>query len=119
MYTQPLSGVISHYSVSHHMFPNDSKLYKSDSPSKAVTLAWTIGAVISDVKVRVVQNKLQLNEDKIEILLKGCAPTIDIPSSLCVGQSDIQFSSAPRNFGVIFDSQLTSKEQLNKVCQLA
>ena len=43
------------------------------------------------------------------------SPGIDLPSSLCVGQSDIPL----RNFGVIFDNQLALKEQENKRCQLA
>ena len=32
--------------------------------------------------------------------------------------SDISFSSAARNLGVIFDSELALKEQVNKLCQL-
>ena len=58
-------------------------------------------------------------KDKTEILLMGSAPGIDLPSSLCVGHSDIPFSNAARNLGVIFDSQLALKEQVNKLCQLA
>ena len=69
MYTQPLSDVISRHSVSRHMFADDTELYKSDSPSEAFTLARTIESCVSDVKVRVVQNKLPLNDDKTEILL--------------------------------------------------
>ena len=94
LYTQPLSYVIGRYSVSHHMFAYDTGLYKSDSPSEAFTLA---------------QNKLQLNDDKTEIILIGSAPGTDLPSSLCVGPSDIPFSSADRNLGVIFDNQLALK----------
>ena len=71
------------------------------------------------MKVWVVQNKLQLNDDKTYILLKGSAPGIDVPFSLCVGHSEIPFSNAARNLGVIFDSQLALKEQVNKLCQLA
>ena len=119
LYTKPLSDVISHHSVSHHMFADDTELYKSDSPSEAFTLSRTIEACISDVKVWVVQNKLQLNDDKTEILLIGSAPGIDLPSSVRVGRSDISFSSAARNLGVIFDSELALKEQVNKLCQLA
>ena len=36
-----------------------------------------------------------------------------------MGQSDISFSSAARNLGVIFDSELALKEQVNTLCQLA
>ena len=49
-------------------------------------------------------------------LLIGSAPGIDLPSSVRVGQSDISFSSAARNLGVIFDSELALKEQANKLC---
>ena len=55
------------------MFADDTELYKSDSPSEAFTLARTIEACISDVMVWVVQNKLQLNDDKTEILLIASA----------------------------------------------
>ena len=89
------------------MFADDTELYESDSPS-----ARTIESCIWDVKVWVVQNKLQLNDDKI-------APEIDLPSSLCVGHSNVLFSNAARNFGVVFDSQLALKEQVNKLCLLA
>ena len=115
LYTQPLSDVISHHSVSHRMFADDAELYKSDSPSEAFTLSRTIDACISDVKVWVVPNKLQLNDDKTEIHLIGSAAGIDLPSSVRVGQSDISFSRAARGLGVIFDSELTLKEQVNKL----
>ena len=52
---------------------------------------------------------------KQEILLIGSAPGIDLPSSVRVGHSDISFSSAARNLGVIFDSELARKEQVNKL----
>ena len=84
------------------MFADDTELYKSDSPSDAFTLAQTIESCVSDVKVWAVQNKLQSNDDKTEICLIGSAPRIDLPSSLCVGHSDIPFSNAAHNLGVRF-----------------
>ena len=75
------------------MFADDTELYKSDSTSEAFTLSQTIEACISDVKVYVVQNKLQLNDDKIEILLIGSASGIDLPSSIRVGHPFFQCSS--------------------------
>ena len=66
------------------------------------------------MKVWVVQNKLQLNDDKTDILLIGSAPEIDLPCSLRVGQSDITFPDAARNLGAICDSQLALKKQLVK-----
>ena len=67
--------------------------------------------------VWVVQNKLQLNDDKTEILLTGSTPGTDLLSSLC--QKDIPFSNVARHIGVIFDSQLALREQVNKLCHLA
>ena len=99
------------------MFADDTELYKSDSPSEAFTLARTIESCISDVKARVVQNKLQLNDEKTDSLI-GSAPGIVLPSSLYVGQSDIPFSIAAYNLGAK-DSQLALKEQVNKLCQHA
>ena len=62
LYTQPLSDAISHHSVSHHMFADDTELYKSDSPSEAFTLTRTIESCVSDVKVWVVQNKRKMTK---------------------------------------------------------
>ena len=104
LYTEPLSDVISHQSVPHHMLADDTELYKSDSPSEAFTFAWTIEACISNVKGWVVHIELRLNNDKMEHLLICSVPGIDLPSLLRVEQSNIPFFSAARNFGVIFDS---------------
>lgn len=41
-----------------------------------------------------------------------------LPSFVRVGQSDIPFSSAAHNLGIIFDSELALKEQVVKLCQL-
>ena len=49
------------------------------------------------------EKKLQLNDNKTQILLIGSAPGIDLPSSLHVCLSDIPLSNAAR---VIFDNQL-------------
>ena len=37
-----LEVVSTHHSVPHHMFADDTELYKSDSPSKAFTLYWMV-----------------------------------------------------------------------------
>ena len=51
------------------MFADDTELYKSDSPCEAFSLTQTIESCISDVKVWIVWTKLQLNDNKTEILL--------------------------------------------------
>ena len=58
LFTQPLSDVISHHTMSHHMFADDTELYKSDSPSEAFALSRTIESCVSEVMACIVQNKL-------------------------------------------------------------
>ena len=99
------------------MILDDAELYKSDSLSAAFPLARTIKFSVSDVKVRVVQNKLQLCDEKTEILLIGSAPGTDLSSLLRVDLRDIPFSSAARKLGVVFHSHLPLKEEVNKLCQ--
>ena len=82
LYTQPLSGVISHHSVSRHMFADDTELNQSDSPSEAFTLARTLDPCFSDVKVWVVKNKLQLNND-MYISMYACV-CLHLRLCLCV-----------------------------------
>ena len=50
LHPQPRSDVISHHSVSHHMFADDTELYKSDF-TEAFTLSQTSESCILDVKV--------------------------------------------------------------------
>ena len=50
-----------------------------------LSLSRTIEACIADVEVWLVQNKLHLNDGKIEILLLGFALGIDFPSSVHEG----------------------------------
>ena len=94
------------------MFSGHTELYKSDSPSEAFTLARSLESCFSYMKVWVVQNKLQLNDDKTEICRIGSARKIILPSSI------FSLSSNPAcNLYVIFYSQLALKERVNKFCQ--
>ena len=86
------------------MVADNTELYKSDCSSEAFILERTIESCVSNATVWVVQNKLQSNDDKTEILLTGSASGTDLPCSLRVDQCDIPFSSAARNLGVILDS---------------
>ena len=119
LYTQPLSDIISRHSVLHHMFADDTELYRSAAPTHLASLFTDIQSCISDVKEWTFHNKLQLNEDKTEALLLTSSKSSDLPSSLKVGQNDIHFSDSARKLGVMFDSSLSMREQVNKVCQSA
>ena len=57
---------------------------------------------VADVKVCMTQNKLQLNNEKTEALLTDSQNSPNIPFSIIIGESEIQFSKSVRNLGVIF-----------------
>ena len=74
---------------------------------------------VRDVKKWTIHNKLQLNEDKTEALLFDPSKSSDLPDVLRIGQSDIPFNYSARNLGVMFDSGLTMKQQVDRICQTA
>ena len=60
-----------------------------------------------------------MNEDKTEVLLIAANRHPDDPTSLRIGESTIHFANSARNLGVIVDSRLSMKGQVNKMCQSA
>ena len=74
---------------------------------------------VKDVKKWTIHNKLQLNEDNTEALLFDPSKSSDHPDVLRIGQSDILFCCSARNLGVMFDSGLTKKQQVDRIWQTA
>jgi hypothetical protein len=118
LYTQPLSRIIVSHGVSHQMFADDTELYKSSPRDSVPSLINTMQACTTDVKNWTVQNKLQLNEDKTEVLLVSTSHSHALPATMKVGPHDIHFADSARNLGVIFDKSLSMSEQVNKICQV-
>ena len=69
LYTQLLSNVIQHYAVFHQMYADDRQIYKSCRPSEIVDIINSIEHCISNVKIWMFHNKLQMNDDKTEAIL--------------------------------------------------
>ena len=74
---------------------------------------------VSDVKKWTIHNKLQLNEDKTEALLFDPSKSSALSNVLRIGKSDTPFCYSARNLGVMFDSGLTMKQQVDNICQTA
>ena len=118
LYTQPLSDIIQSHSVSHHVYADDTELYKSSSPENVSPLLTSVQRCAQDVKEWTLRNKLQLNEDKTEaLLIDPSSISTEPPSSITVGDNDIPFSDSARNLGVMFDNSLSMNVQINKLCQ--
>ena len=65
------------------------------------------------------QKKLQQNEGKTEALLIDPENSRNLPLSIKIGQNDICFSRSVRKLGVIFDNELSMKQEVSKICQSA
>ena len=94
-YTQPVSDIIEHHSVLHHMFADDTELYSSTPRSSTDSLVCNMQNCVSDVKKWTTHNKLQLNEDKTEALLFDPSKSSDLPDVLRLGQGDTPFATLP------------------------
>ena len=65
------------------------------------------------------QKKLQQNEGKTEALLIDPENSPNLPLSIKIGQNDICFSRSVRKLSVIFDNELSMKQEVSKICQSA
>ena len=70
------------------------------------------------------ENQLKLNDDKTKALLfpfsSSLKPsTVSLPDSITLGSHNIPFSDSARNLGFIFDSKLSMKKHVIKICQTA
>ena len=122
LYTTPLSQIIQNHSISHQLFADDTQLHDSCSPTSTPTLTSNLQACTADIKTWMSENQLKLNDDKTEAMLfKPINPPLNYssPSEITVGEHDIPFSDQARNLGFILDSQLSMKQHVIKVCQIA
>ena len=68
LYTQLLTSVILKHPVSHMLYADDMQMYKSCGLNDCLSIL-CVEKCVSDTKTWMTSNKLQMNEDKTEILL--------------------------------------------------
>ncbi|KAI0231603.1 Protein phosphatase 1 regulatory subunit 21 [Lamellibrachia satsuma] len=124
LYTGPIGQIVRRHRLDFHLFADDSQLYVSfkikDTSDEMAALA-RIQACIGELKAWMTHHRLQLNDDKTEVLV------ITTPSSaskhsltdVVIGDSILQPTAVARNIGVMFDSELSMKSQVSKLCQVA
>ena len=103
VHTQPLSQIIDKHSFSHSEFADDSQLYSSVPREHLRSLISNMQSCVAHVNVCMTQNKLKLNNEKTEALLIDSQNSPNLPLSIIIVESEIQFSKSVRNLGVIFD----------------
>ena len=122
LYVRPVSDVINQHSLMHESFADDTQMYKSSTLSELTHTVSQIQQCFHDLKEWMSLNKLQLNDDKTELLLITPPRFLkhpSLPSSISIGASDISFSSQARNLGVTFEPTLSFKQHVANVCKVA
>ena len=73
LYTHPISEIVSYHSLSHHSFSDNNQLYKSGNITQLPEIIHSTQSCISvnsvHVKAWMINNQLQLNNDKTEMIL--------------------------------------------------
>ena len=112
LYTRPTGQIVRRHRYDFHLFADNYQLYVSfkikDINGDVAALA-RIQACVGELKAWMTQYRLQLNDDKTEVLV------ITIPRSaskhslnnVVFGDSILQPTAVARNIGVMFDSKLS------------
>ena len=77
---------------------------------------------VSDVKAWMTCNKLQMYEDKTDVLLVTAKQIVNLqhlPEFMNINGTCIKFSPSVRNLGVTFDSTLLLHQHVMNVCRVA
>ena len=122
MYTPLINSIARMYGVSVHLYADDTQLYVTfnlDSPLDKEQAIIKLQNCIAHIAAWMKANKLQLNEDKTEVVFL-CHPRLRHklqPCSIQVGNAAIDPSCQVRNLGVIFDESMSMTAQVTSICK--
>ena len=77
---------------------------------------------VSDVKAWMTSNMLQMNEDKMDVLLVTAKRIVNLqhlPEFMNINGTCIKFSPSVRNLGITLDSTLSLHQHVMNVCRVA
>ena len=119
LYVAPLEDIFIAHGIEAMIYADDTQLYtiiKKSDGNKALPL---LEKCLTDIKTWSAANKLILNDRKTEVLhihSKFSRSVSDIPY-VTIGGLDISPITEVRNLGVLFDQNLSFKQQINSSCK--
>lgn len=116
VYTRSLARLLAAHGVEFHFYADDTQIY-----IRIVNVGETktrVGSLMSDIKIWMRERKLKLNEGKTEIILVSGnlrSNVADDFGNIDVGSSILTPVDAVKNLGIVFDSELSFKKQVDAV----
>jgi hypothetical protein len=106
--------------MENHAYADDQQLYLHCHPLQAAAAVSRFVSCFNEIESWKQSNRLKLNTDKTEIMWLGTRHSHQRlqhahAKHICLGDSEIKFSSTVRNLGIVFDSELNLKAQANSV----
>ena len=115
-------SVICKHPVSHMLYADDTQVYKSSDLEDCLSSILCVEKCVSDVKTWMTSSKLQMNEDKIEVLLVTAKRFVNLqhlPEFMNIYATCVKFSLSVRNLGVTLDSTLSLHQHVMNICRIA
>ena len=100
LYLLPFGVILKYHGIGYHIYADDTQLYISYKCNNPLTSLPKLNNYISDIRVWMIKNKLNLNDSKTELIYCFRSPQAkpDLSSlSVYVGDSIIQPSSKVRD----------------------
>ena len=118
MYMAPIEDIVRFHGLSCMVYADDSQFYVMLNPSDPSPALEKLKTCINSVMSWNKANKLQCNPDKTEIIHFTSRFLKNQPiAQVNIGGGSIDVVKKVRNLGVVFDSTLNYRAQVNSICK--
>jgi hypothetical protein len=116
-YMAPTYDIALQHGISMHQYADDTQLYFAFNPSEQKEAVAKVEACVDDIKRWMTDNKLQLNEDKSELVIISPvrqANKVNI-DSIKVGECVVKAAPTAKNLGATFDATMTQSKHVTEL----
>ena len=124
LYVKPLGDIILKHSLPHKAYADDTNLYISfktkDKMSKQIAIS-RLEACLKEIVRWMSQNMLKLNSEKTEVMSVALKNDIKLLHNVSINIENVNIRSISKikSLGVIVDSTMSMKKQVNSVTRSA
>jgi len=118
-YTEGVIEIMHQYQLRHHIYADDIQLYAHSTLKDFHGMLLQLQSSITEIREWCTACWLQLNDAKTELVWFGShsnlTKLVSYDCSLLFSSNNIKPSTTVRDLGVLFDSELSLKQHVNKV----